>query len=84
MAGVTEGPAYRVMAAFALAVVVMDVDGVLQVRQGAGDLVHGVHHDVKHVLAVLECISLAPRHVLHTQTHTTYTHLPFNLVLLPF
>lgn len=56
--------AYRVLAWLTLAVVVVDVDRAFQVWQGSSDLIDRVHHEVQHVLAVLEGIRLTPSHVL--------------------
>ena len=57
----------RVLAALALAVVVVDVDGFLQVGRSPRGLIDRVDHEVQHELAVLEGIGLAPGHVLHHQ-----------------
>ena len=48
----------------------MDVDRVLQVWQSSCDGIHRVHHQVQHVLAVLEGIGLAPSHILHLSRYS--------------
>lgn len=73
----TSWATYRVLTALALAVVVVDVDRVLQIGRGSRDFHHRVHHQVQHVLAVLESISLAPSHVLQCTACTISMHAAF-------
>ena len=66
---VKQKRAHCVLAALALAVVVMDVDRVLQVWICSCDLIYGVHHEVQHVFTILESIPLTPSHVLQAHAH---------------
>lgn len=70
--GEGERGAHHILAPLALAVVVVDVDRVLQVWHSSGDFIDRVHHEVQHVLPVLEGIGLAPGHVLHTAVYIVH------------